>query len=38
MEDKDLKGWKSGTQQIPKPIEINDVNEDELIIKKDNKQ
>lgn len=34
MNNENLKGWKSGTQPLPEPIEIKDVNEDELIIKK----
>lgn len=29
-------GWKSDTLPIPEPIQLKDVDEDALIIKKDN--
>lgn len=34
----EISTWKTGTQQIPKPVEMQDINEDELIIKKKDKQ
>lgn len=36
MDKENLKGWKSDTQPLPKPIEINlnDIKEEELVIKK----
>lgn len=36
MNEEKLRGWKSDTQPLPEPIEIDDVNEEELIIKKVN--
>ena len=40
MEDNnktDVLGWKSDTLPIPDPIELDDVDEDALIIKRGNK-
>ena len=37
MNEENLNGWKSGTQPLPEPIELNDVDEEKLIVRSESK-